>query len=81
MGGIEPCTYRLREVDVKAEHFERHAQTVEHERDQWEQKYEVSLLNLLVSWVIHHDYPQEMSEKYKASKKELDDLVKDMEGL
>ena len=34
--------YRLRQVDVKAEHFERQVQRVEVERDQWEKKYEES---------------------------------------
>lgn len=32
---------RLRQVDVKAEHFERQVQRVEQERDAWEKKYEV----------------------------------------
>lgn len=32
---------RLRQVDVKAEHFERHVQRLEQERDQWEKKFEV----------------------------------------
>ncbi len=32
---------RLRQVDVKAEHFERQVQRAEQERDAWEQKYEV----------------------------------------
>ena len=27
--------FRLRQVDVKAEHFERHAQRLEQERDEW----------------------------------------------
>ncbi|KAG8949886.1 hypothetical protein FRC04_008189 [Tulasnella sp. 424] len=31
---------RLRQVDVKAEHFERQVQRLEQERDQWEKKYE-----------------------------------------
>jgi hypothetical protein len=35
---------RLRQVDVKAEHFERQVQRVEQERDQWEKKYEVYVL-------------------------------------
>jgi hypothetical protein len=36
------ATYsRLRQVDVKAEHFERQVQRVEQERDMWEKKYEV----------------------------------------
>ena len=34
-------SFRLRQVDVKAEHFERQVQRVEQERDQWERKYEV----------------------------------------
>lgn len=32
---------RLRQVDVKAEHFERQIARVEQERDAWEKKYEV----------------------------------------
>lgn len=32
---------RLRQVDVKAEHFERQVQRLEQERDAWEKKYEV----------------------------------------
>ncbi|TCD67599.1 hypothetical protein EIP91_012229 [Steccherinum ochraceum] len=31
---------KLRQVDVKAEHFERQTQRLEQERDQWEKKYE-----------------------------------------
>ncbi|KAJ3548522.1 hypothetical protein NM688_g5290 [Phlebia brevispora] len=31
---------KLRQVDVKAEHYERHVQRLEQERDQWEKKYE-----------------------------------------
>lgn len=33
---------RLRQVDVKAEHFERQVQRVEQERDDWERKHGVS---------------------------------------
>lgn len=33
---------RLRQVDIKAEHFERQVQRVEAERDNWEKKYEDS---------------------------------------
>jgi Tropomyosin like len=32
---------RLRQVDIKAEHFERQVQRVEQERDTWTTKYEV----------------------------------------
>lgn len=42
---------RLRQVDVKAEHFERQVQRLESERDDWEKKYEVriSLVYLLAT--------------------------------
>ena len=33
---------RLRQVDVKAEHFERQVSRVEQERDEWERKHGVS---------------------------------------
>lgn len=33
---------RLRQVDIKAEHFERQVSRVETERDNWEKKYEDS---------------------------------------
>ena len=33
--------YRLRQVDVKAEHFERQVTRAEQERDDWEQKHSV----------------------------------------
>lgn len=56
-------TCRLRQVDVKAEHFERQVQRVEQERDQWERKYE------------------EAQERYQASKRELDEVVQQMESL
>lgn len=32
---------RLRQVDLKAEHFERQVQLLEQDRDKWEKKYEV----------------------------------------
>lgn len=35
---------RLRQVDVKAEHFERSVSRVEQERDDWERKHGVSLV-------------------------------------
>lgn len=34
------CSARLRQTDVKAGHFERRVQALEHDRDQWEAKYE-----------------------------------------
>lgn len=33
---------RLRQVDVKAEHFERQVARIEQDRDEWERKYGVS---------------------------------------
>ncbi|KAJ7694638.1 tropomyosin [Mycena rosella] len=37
---VKETVEKLRQVDVKAEHFERQVQRVEQERDQWEKKYE-----------------------------------------
>lgn len=36
---------RLRQVDVKAEHFERQVSRAEQERDEWERKHGVSFSN------------------------------------
>ena len=36
---------RLRQVDVKAEHFERQVTRAEQERDEWEKKHGVSYLS------------------------------------
>ena len=41
MHGISKTTLRLRQVDIKADHFERQAQNLERERDLWEKKFEV----------------------------------------
>ena len=41
MHGISKTTLRLRQVDIKADHFERQTQNLERERDLWEKKYEV----------------------------------------
>ncbi|KAJ7024829.1 tropomyosin [Mycena alexandri] len=60
---VKETVEKLRQVDVKAEHFERQVQRVEQERDMWEKKYEDS------------------QTKYQASKAELDELVRTMEGL
>jgi len=37
---VKETMEKLRQVDVKAEHFERQVQRIEQERDQWEKKYE-----------------------------------------
>ncbi|KAF8217082.1 tropomyosin [Mycena galopus ATCC 62051] len=37
---VKETVEKLRQVDVKAEHFERQVQRVEQERDMWEKKYE-----------------------------------------
>ena len=49
--------YRLRQVDVKAEHFERQVQRVEQERDHWEKKYEVSSVSSPIAPVRSNDLP------------------------
>ncbi len=76
---------RLRQVDVKAEHFERQLQRVEQERDQWEKKYEVRATADWRGIRYHHtdcvSRAQEMEAKYRKSKAELDELVANMEGL
>lgn len=46
MSDIPRYCYRLRQVDVKAEHFERQVQRAEQERDAWEKKYEVRLFTI-----------------------------------
>jgi len=60
---VKETMEKLRQVDVKAEHFERQVHRLEQERDTWEKKYE------------------ETEEKYKASQKELDNLVHEMGDL
>lgn len=40
---VKQATEKLRQVDVKAEHFERQVTRVEQERDSWEKKYEVRI--------------------------------------
>jgi len=37
---VKETVEKLRQVDVKAEHFERQVQRLEQERDAWEKKYE-----------------------------------------
>ena len=37
---LTPFIFRLRQVDIKAEHFERQVTRVEQERDSWEKKFE-----------------------------------------
>jgi len=40
---LKETVERLRQMDLKAEHFERQVHTLEQERDQWEKKYEDTL--------------------------------------
>src|SRR6267142_113051 len=44
---------RLRQVDVKAEHYERQLQRVEQERDEWTKKYEVCV-DIHLAWFPSH---------------------------
>jgi tropomyosin len=81
-------------VDVKAEHFERQVSRVEQERDEWERKHGVSygvpfgLPELAQqNWTLCRpstksaDSHQEAVEKYQQSKRELDEVVAQMESL
>ena len=43
---------RLRQVDVKAEHFERQVVRAEKERDVWEKKYEVRIDDTTIPYRI-----------------------------
>ena len=94
-----PASARLRQVDVKAEHFERQVTRLEQERDQWEKKYEVCniILYAYITFYVHigwHTRPtptlplanaysrlQEANDKYRESKRELDELVANMQHL
>jgi len=40
---LKDTVERLRQVDLKAEHFERQVQRLEQERDSWEKKYEEAI--------------------------------------
>lgn len=55
--------HRLRQTDVKAGSYERRVQALEHDRDQWEAKYE------------------EMAQKYKTVKKELEDFQQEIGNM
>jgi tropomyosin len=48
--------YRLRQVDVKAEHFERQLQRAEQERDAWEKKFEVCFVSYPRNRNHHHHH-------------------------
>jgi hypothetical protein len=53
---------RLRQVDVKAEHFERQVQRVEQERDEWERKHGVCRLVY---------YRSSIADKFQGSSREV----------
>ena len=73
---------RLRQVDVKAEHFERQVQRVEQERDMWEKKYEVRLLCPIGSRShLSLTIIQEAEERHRKTKTELDELIHSMQDL
>ena len=79
---------RLRQVDIKAEHFERQVQRVEQERDGWTTRYEVCATTIksrfnppqyrLADCVFH---AQNLETDHRKTKAELDELVANMEGL
>jgi chromosome segregation ATPase len=51
---VKETMEKLRQVDVKAEHFERQVHRAEQERDTWEKKYEVRCLCPIME--ITHSY-------------------------
>jgi tropomyosin len=80
MSDIPQYCYRLRQVDVKAEHFERQVQRAEQERDAWEKKYEVRLFT--INHTVASLTPfQESEAKYKKSQQDLEELEKSMQDL
>ena len=79
--GADDFVFRLRQVDVKAEHFERQVQRIEQERDQWEKKYEVIFLGSCTSRRLIDVSSQESEDKLKQSKKELNELVESMGNI
>jgi tropomyosin len=80
--GVPHRCGRLRQVDIKAEHFERQVQRVEQERDDWMKRFEVCATSHF-SPRLADCLPceQEMESKYRTSKADLDELVSNMEGL
>ena len=73
---------RLRQVDVKAEHFERQLQRAEQEREAWEKKFEVSLSPTLgIAIIIIMTIYQDSEAKYRKSQKELEELEASMQDL
>ena len=71
---------RLRQVDVKAEHFERQVQRVEAERDAFEKKYEDSQeVRLLTVSAYSSDVMAVIEQRYMASKRELEEVVQQLE--
>ncbi|THH12275.1 hypothetical protein EW146_g7773 [Bondarzewia mesenterica] len=70
---------KSRSLDVKVEHLERQLLRVEQERDEWERKYEV--IRRSIYPLLGSSCSIEAQEKYRASKAELDELVKSMESI
>ena len=50
-GQLTPPFRRIRELDTKAEHYERQIHRLEQERDDMEKKYEVRHSALLTNWI------------------------------
>ncbi|KAG6850791.1 hypothetical protein H0H93_008829 [Arthromyces matolae] len=75
---------RLRQVDVKAEHFERQVQRAEQERDVWEKKFEVGFcFPTLHQYKLNsfREIIKESEAKYKKSQAELAELEASMQDL
>jgi tropomyosin len=78
---LTPSFRRIRELDTKAEHYERQIHRLEQERDEMEKKYEVRHS----SYVNEPDRPltfqQDAVKKYQTSQAELDALVRNLDSL
>ena len=74
------CNVRLRQVDIKAEHFERQVQKLEGEVQSWELKYEV---RIIIQPPSHRPEVsvQTAREETNKLKKELAELEASLGGL
>jgi len=76
-----PSFLRIRELDTKAEHYERQIHRLEQERDEMEKKYEVRNSRTYDEPDRPLTFQQEAVKKYQASQAELDALVRNLDSL
>lgn len=78
---LTPSFRRIRELDTKAEHYERQIHRLEQERDEMEKKYEVRHFSYIMKLGRLPTFRQEAVKKYQASQAELDALVRNLDSL